>query len=353
MPYGPYGFPPHFDPSMPYGVPHPSWLGPEAGPYLFPGMHPSHFSPQAPHVGPTFEPAMFGHGPYHSFPYAPVMPAGHGAPVFPGGHAGPLLGAAHPGWAPQYAWFAPHLAHVPPEHWQQMGLHGFMPGQAPSEHPYGSTHEDAFRPSDPFRTPPVAEPRTPHATELMQVLLHKDIFTSKEARATLGRELDALKQEGRLPGLNPFGFSDKQLSGTFEEALSRRKANLLDVVRTLAHPAMPADVAEHLHAALLRGVLHHAGTDPRRANYVASEFNQLALEKHVRFQEGGLKNAYDAVHGGRINAVRDHIMEGGDGFGNEYRNAIHSIRPTSAAIPGASHHEVHTRLISLARRMYR
>jgi|GEM_PF-3934897 len=360
LPYGampgPYGFPPHFDPSMPYGMPHPSSLGPHAGPSMFPGMNPDYFSPYGSASGnPSAAHNPFA-GPAH--PYGAARLPEHfdpgqvgffpGVPGMPIAHAG--AGAFASGVSPHYAWFSPHLTHLPPEHWAQLGLHQFMPGSMPPLQPYGPTHQIHFNPATGWSmAAPVSEPQTAHSAELMRVLSHRDVFKSKEARASIGRELDALKQEGHLPGLNPFGFGKNHLGGTFEEALRKNEAPLADVIRTLSHPAMPAGVAEHLHAALLRGILHHAGMDSKRANYVASEINQLAVEKHVRFREGGLKDAYGAIHNrGAIDAVRDRMMTGG-----EYREAIHSIRPTSAAIPGASHFEVHNRLTGLLRRMYR
>ncbi len=365
LPYGampgPYGFPPHFDPSMPYGMPHPSSLGPHAGPSMFPGMNPDYFSPYGSASGnPSAAHNPFA-GPAH--PYGAARLPEHfdpgqvgffpGVPGMPIAHAG--AGAFASGVSPHYAWFSPHLTHLPPEHWAQLGLHQFMPGSMPPLQPYGPTHQIHFNPATGWSmAAPVSEPQTAHSAELMRVLSHRDVFKSKEARASIGRELDALKQEGHLPGLNPFGFGEKHLGGNFEEALRKNEAPLVDVIRTLAHPAMPAGVAEHLHAALLRGILHHAGMDSKRANYVASEFNQLAVEKHLRFKEGGLKQAYDAIHSlGEINAVHERMMHGGQGNAEEFHDAIHSIRPTSAAIPGASHHEVHSRFIGLARRMYR
>lgn len=193
---------------------------------------------------------------------------------------------------------------------------------------------------------------------LQAVLAHSTFLESPQARARIGRELDQLHSKDRQVGFD-FGFfgfhpdytgeTDKRPYKTFEKALQNVQ-NFNQVVERLKG-TMSREQQEHLHAALLRGILrHHAGQGPAHANWVAGQFNDLATDGHLRFETGGLRKAQEELRSGNVRAVQDRMVTERGRPTRELLYGIQSIRPTSGAIPSNSHEFITRHLLSGLRR---
>lgn len=207
----------------------------------------------------------------------------------------------------------------------------------------------------------IATPATPHASELAQLLSSDELRNDAQARASIGRELESLRKDGVLIDSKYFGMQDKYLEktpgrpyGTLEGALRSNTTNLDQVVKKLADPALSSAESEHLHAAILRGVLHHLGSqDAQHANRIAGTMNELASEGHLRFESGGLRDAQRELQSGNVRAVQDRMVSPQGRPTEELFHGVNAIRPISGAVPSNSHHEVHGRLIHTARQILR
>lgn len=234
-----------------------------------------------------------------------------------------------------------------------------------------STHEDPLKKTLELGAPAgILAPVSPHATELISLLgpvLGNDkrfgpddrttLKYDRDARASIGKELDSMRRDGilvdsRYFGINPAGHA------TLEDALRSNVQNMDQVIRKLGDPAISSTESQHLHAAILRGMLHHLGRQsPEHANSIASTLNDLAQKGpqggHLRFESGGLKEAQSELNSGRIRAVQDRMVSPEGRVTGEFSHGINSIRPTSGALMPNSHAEVHERLIHTARQLIR
>ncbi len=207
----------------------------------------------------------------------------------------------------------------------------------------------------------IAQPATPHASELAQLLSSDELRHDAEARASIGRELESLRRDGVLVDSKYFGMQDKYLEktsgrpyGTLEGALRSNTNNLDQVVKKLADPALSSAESLHLHAAILRGVLNHLGSrSADHANRIAGTMNELASEGHLRFESGGLAEAQRGLQAGGVRAVQSRMVASDGRVSEEFFHGIRSIRPVSGAVPSNSHHIVNNRLIHTTRSILR
>lgn len=241
-------------------------------------------------------------------------------------------------------------AHLSLKQWNNLGLHHVVATGAQSE---GPTHDMQVEKARSLGAPaPVQSPLTGHASLLDSILTHHEFSESPNARALIGRELD---RSGFFDfSRNPFGFNSDYVKGysTFEQALGNAP-NFEQVIHKLKDASLTAVESDHLHASLVRGILHHARSDVRRRNVLGAEFNDLAVQDHLRFNQGVLGNAHNEVRlavnhdGGDLNAVH-HALQNTP---REFDHAIASIHPESRAVLNRT--AVHGQLIGRLHTLYR